>query len=112
MMLDSCLHIWQHLHLNHLAVVRQMGMRHQMKMTTQITRVWYGHTTLLPKMMEKVIVKMRFQHLMFTPLVLLFAFLQGLRTDVAEHVRERIPKTVEEAQTLAITYEQIQRGNK
>jgi hypothetical protein len=47
-----------------------------------------------------------------TPLVLLFAFLQGLRIDVAEHVRGRLPKSVEEAQSLAITYEQIQRGNK
>jgi hypothetical protein len=47
-----------------------------------------------------------------TPLVLLFAFLQGLRTDVAEHVRGRLPKSVEEAQSFAITYEQIQRGNK
>jgi hypothetical protein len=47
-----------------------------------------------------------------TPRVLLYSFLQGLRPDVAQHVRERVPNTVEEAQALAIAYEHIRRGNK
>jgi hypothetical protein len=44
-----------------------------------------------------------------TPLVLMYAFMQGLREDFATYVREKGPSTVEEAQAAAITYEGLQR---
>ena len=38
-------------------------------------------------------------------------FVQGLRPDVARHVRNANPKSFEEAQTIAIAYESTQRGS-
>lgn len=65
------------------------------------------HAYIAKKKTAAILVK---EHL--TPLVLLYSFLQGLRPDVALHVRERNPTTVEEAQSAAITYEGLQRKHK